>query len=79
FDGTGYPNGLKGESIPLGGRILSLADAVVTMMSNRPYRSALNKDQVVYELIKEKGKQFDPYLVDLVIKILETNFKSSFN
>ncbi|MEO0230627.1 MAG: HD domain-containing phosphohydrolase, partial [candidate division WOR-3 bacterium] len=79
FDGTGYPNGLKGESIPLGGRILSLADAVVTMMSNRPYRSALNKDQVVYELIKEKGKQFDPYLVDIVIKILETNFKSSFN
>ncbi|MEO0271602.1 MAG: HD domain-containing phosphohydrolase [candidate division WOR-3 bacterium] len=82
FDGNGYPKGLKGEEIPLGGRILSLADAVVTMMSNRPYRKALNKDQIIFELIKEKGRQFDPKLVDIVIRILETNienFKNSLN
>jgi len=73
FDGTGYPHGLKGEEIPLGARILSIADAVVTMLSNRPYRRALNKDQVIFELLKEKGKQFDPKLVDLVIDILRVS------
>ncbi|MDI6851405.1 MAG: HD domain-containing phosphohydrolase [bacterium] len=71
YNGRGYPEGLKGEEIPLGARILCISDAVVTMLSDRPYRKALNKDQVVFELIKESGKQFDPELVKIVINILE--------
>jgi len=71
YDGRGYPVGLRGEEIPLGGRILCISDAVVTMLSDRPYRKALNKDQVIFELIKESGKQFDPELVKIVISILE--------
>jgi putative nucleotidyltransferase with HDIG domain len=71
YDGKGYPNGLKGEEIPLGGRILCISDAVVTMLSDRPYRKALNKEQVIFELIKESGKQFDPELVKIVVDILE--------
>ncbi len=71
FDGTGYPLGLRGKGIPLGARILGIADAVVTMRSDRPYRGALNREQVIHELKREQGKQFDPDLVEIVIKILE--------
>lgn len=79
FDGTGYPLGLKGDEIPLGGRILCIADAVVTMLSDRPYRKALTREEVIFELIKEKGRQFDPQLVDIVIKILERESEASLN
>ncbi len=71
YDGTGYPKRLSGESIPLGGRIIAIADSVLTMLSDRPYRKALNLDQVIFELVKEKGKQFDPQLVDVVINLLK--------
>ncbi len=64
FNGTGYPNGLKGENIPLGARIFAVADTVDAMTSDRPYRKALSFENVADELLKYKGEQFDPVVVD---------------
>ena len=63
YDGNGYPLGLKGEAIPLGARVLSLADAYDAMNSDRPYRSALSPDRIGGEIIDGAGTQFDPALV----------------
>lgn len=70
WDGTGYPAHLKGEQIPLHARIVSVADAFDAMISNRSYRDGLDKDVAVSELIKKKGTQFDPFLVDVFIECL---------
>lgn len=70
FDGKGYPKGLKNNEIPLGARILAVADAIEAMLSERPYRSRMSIEDVKKELIKEKGKQFDPHIVDIAIKII---------
>lgn len=70
YDGTGYPNGLKGEEIPLGSRILCLADAVDAMLSHRSYREPRSIDFVINELLKNKSKQFDDKIVDVMINIL---------
>ena len=67
FDGTGYPDGLAGEGIPIGARIIMIADTLDAMTTDRPYRKALSFDRVVEEFLKYAGKQFDPDLVDLVI------------
>ncbi|MEO0141824.1 MAG: HD domain-containing phosphohydrolase [candidate division WOR-3 bacterium] len=72
FDGKGYPLGLQGEKIPLGARILAIADAVAAMLSDRPYRQAMSLQEVIQELLKEKGRQFDPKLVDITIAILKS-------
>ncbi|WP_168118587.1 HD domain-containing phosphohydrolase [Paenibacillus sp. HB172176] len=69
FDGTGYPHGLQGEEIPLIARVLSIADAIDAMCSNRSYRSALELNHVYAELDRCKGSQFDPVLVKLVQEI----------
>lgn len=71
FDGSGYPDALKGEDIPLGARILAIADAYDAMNSNRPYRNRLKKNESIKELIANKGIQFDPRLVDIFIKLIE--------
>lgn len=68
FDGTGYPNGLKGEEIPLVARIIAIADAYHAMTSNRPYRKALSPRVAVSELLRNSGRQFDPRLVDIFIQ-----------
>lgn len=68
YDGKGYPDGLSGIDIPLGSRILAVADAYDAMTSNRAYRQALSYPQAVSELEKNKGTQFDPYIVDLFLK-----------
>jgi len=68
FDGTGYPKGLAGESIPLGSRIIMIADTIDAMTTNRPYRNALTLDRVVTELQELGGRQFDPKLVALVFR-----------
>jgi HD-GYP domain-containing protein (c-di-GMP phosphodiesterase class II) len=65
WDGTGYPNGLKGELIPLGARIIAVADAFDAMTSDRVYRAALPIDVAFAELTKGRGTQFDPQIVDL--------------
>lgn len=70
WDGSGYPNGLKGEEIPLVGRIVALADVFDALTSERPYKKAWSVRQAV-EYIKEmSGTQFDPALVDVFISIL---------
>jgi diguanylate cyclase (GGDEF)-like protein/putative nucleotidyltransferase with HDIG domain len=71
WDGSGYPEGLKGEEIPLGARILAIADSFEAMTSARPYRSALSLEEVVKELRRGAGIQFDPKLVEVFIGIIE--------
>lgn len=70
WDGSGYPGRLKGEQIPLHARIVCIADAFDAMLSNRSYREALDKDTAIHELVKQKGTQFDPFLVDVFIECL---------
>jgi len=70
WDGTGYPGRLKGEQIPLHARIVSIADAYDAMMTNRSFREGLDKESAILELHKEKGTQFDPFLVDVFIECL---------
>jgi diguanylate cyclase (GGDEF)-like protein/putative nucleotidyltransferase with HDIG domain len=71
WDGSGYPEGLKGEKIPLGARILAIADSFEAMTSARPYRPALSREGVVKELRQGAGIQFDPYLVEVFIGIIK--------
>lgn len=73
YDGKGY-RGLKGEEIPLVARILSIADAYDAMNSNRSYRNRLSSDRIKEELQKNSGTQFDPELVDVMLKILDEGF-----
>jgi hypothetical protein len=68
FDGTGYPAGLKGKDIPLGARILSVADAFDAMTSAQKHRSAMPRSQAIEELKKGAGTQFDPEIVDVFIE-----------
>ncbi|SNB45005.1 HD-GYP domain-containing protein [Geobacter sp. DSM 9736] len=71
FDGTGYPNGLKGLAIPLEARILAVADAFDAMTSDRPYRSALLMRDALNELYSNAGTQFDPRVVEAFISVLD--------
>jgi HD-GYP domain-containing protein (c-di-GMP phosphodiesterase class II) len=64
WDGTGYPDRLAGEDIPLGSRIIGVADAFDAMTSDRPYRSALSMESAICELRKHSGTQFDPAIVE---------------
>jgi HD-GYP domain-containing protein (c-di-GMP phosphodiesterase class II) len=75
FDGSGYPDGIAGENIPLGARILSVADVFEAMTSNRPYRKALGMDMVIKALIAGKGTQFDPRLVDAFLEVLQVHLQ----
>ena len=68
WDGTGYPNGLRGEEITWKARVIALADAYDAMTSDRPYRKALSEAEAVSEVRKNAGRQFDP---DIVIKFIE--------
>ncbi len=68
FDGTGYPEGLKGLQIPLSARVICIADAVDAMLSNRPYSQAKTADEVKKELRKCSESHFDPRLVDAILK-----------
>lgn len=71
IDGQGYPEGLKGDDIPLGARILSVADAYQAMTSDRPYRKALPALIAIEELKRFKGRQFDPNIVDAFLRVLK--------
>ena len=68
YDGKGYPNALSGQQIPLGSRILSIADAYEAMTSNRSYRKAMTKKAAKEELARCSGTQFDKRLVGLFLK-----------
>ncbi|NIM02650.1 GAF domain-containing protein [bacterium] len=71
FDGKGYLEGLRGEAIPLGARIISVADAFDAMTSDRPYRKALTKKRARDELEKESGKRFDPQVIEAFLRLLD--------
>lgn len=66
FDGSGYPDGLAGDQIPIGARIIMVADTVDAMTTDRPYRKALTWEQALAELTKLSGQQFDPKLVEVL-------------
>jgi len=68
FDGTGYPEGLSGEDIPMGARIIMIADTIDAMTTDRPYRRAMTFMRAVEELEKYAGRQFDPQLVKVVAR-----------
>lgn len=70
FNGSGYPGKLKGNEIPLGARIVAVADAFGAMTTDRPYRKALTVEEAVNELIKNSGTQFDPEIVNIFIAML---------
>jgi len=71
FDGTGYPEGLAGEDIPLEARIIKVADAFDAMMSNRPYRDSLGLEKALNELRAGRGSEFDPKIVDVFLRLID--------
>jgi len=71
FDGTGYPRGLRGDSIPLGARIFSVVDAVDAMIYKRPYNAPVTFKEAAEEVRRCAGTQFDPELIPLTIEVLE--------
>lgn len=73
YDGTGYPLGLKGDEISLGSRIFNIVDSLAAMNSERPYRRKLTPTEIIDELKKEAGKQFDPYLVLQILAVIKKN------
>ena len=68
WDGTGYPDGLRGEAIPLTSRIIMFADTLDAITTDRPYRRALGMEEARSEFVKFKGKQFDPNLCEIVLR-----------
>jgi len=71
FDGSGYPDGLQGNAIPLASSIISIADTYDAMTSDRPYRNAFSEAKTFGELESFSGMQFDPELIKEFIKIME--------
>ncbi len=70
YNGCGYPYGLKGEEIPLGARIIAIADAYDSMISNRAYRNSLTSEEAIAALKENAGEQFDPALVQVFINAI---------
>ena len=77
YDGTGYPDGLKADNIPIGARIIAVADAYDAMTSERPYRKGLSVVLTSLELKKHAGSQFDPIVVNAFFQTLKRVNKSS--
>ena len=71
WDGRGYPDGLKGEEIPVGARIVAIADVYQALISNRPYRKAFSKKEALKIIDDASGKQFDPKIVSIFIGIIK--------
>jgi putative two-component system response regulator len=71
WDGTGYPAGLRGEEIPLTGRICAIADVYDALTSERPYKRAWTPEEALAEIRDQAGRHFDPALVDIFIAIVE--------
>lgn len=68
FDGGGYPDGLAGEDIPIGARIIMVSDTIDAMMTERPYRDSCSPDEIERELEEYAGVQFDPEVVDAALE-----------
>jgi HD-GYP domain-containing protein (c-di-GMP phosphodiesterase class II) len=71
WDGRGYPAGLSGEEIPLEARILNVCDSVEAMASDRPYHKGMSPDEVIAEVKRCAGTQFDPTIVEIFVRIVE--------
>ncbi len=71
YDGTGYPRGLSGDSIPLSGRIIAIADSFCAMTRDRPYKPRLSLEDAVKEIRENSGRQFDPRVVEAFLKLHE--------
>jgi putative nucleotidyltransferase with HDIG domain len=71
WDGTGYPDGLAGEEIPIAARIVCAADAFSAMTTDRPYRAARDRDFAIAELRAQSGQQFDPQVAEATILVIE--------
>jgi putative two-component system response regulator len=69
LDGSGYPRGLKGDEILIEAKIMAVADVVESMMSHRPYRPSLGIDAALEEVVRNKGRQFDPVIAEVCIKL----------
>ena len=72
WDGTGYPRGLQGEQIPLAARLFSVIDVYDALTSDRPYRSAWTVEKVQEYIRAESGKHFDPHVVDVFLKMIQS-------
>jgi HD-GYP domain-containing protein (c-di-GMP phosphodiesterase class II) len=68
WDGTGYPDGIKAEGIPLASRIIMFADTLDAMTSDRPYRKALSVEEAKAEFVRFRGRQFDPTICDRILE-----------
>jgi HD-GYP domain-containing protein (c-di-GMP phosphodiesterase class II) len=77
LDGTGYPDGLEGEEIPLEARIVLVADAFESMIQGRPYRFRISTKAALRELERHTGTQFDPTVVEALVTVLETDTRLS--
>ncbi len=73
FDGQGYPDGLRADDIPVGARIVAIADAFDAMTTNRPYRAAMSRAQAIRELRRGAGSQWDPHLVDVFLEAINSD------
>lgn len=73
YDGKGYPDGLKGEGIPVGARIMAVADSFDAMNSKRPYRDALPKEKIISELRISMGTQLDPEVVNVLLEMINSD------
>ena len=73
WDGSGYPQGLQGEQIPLAARIFAVADVWDALTSDQPYRKAWSHEQAMEYISSQKGKHFDPRVVDLFSKMIQSN------
>ena len=73
FDGTGYPEGLKGDQIPLIAAIISVADSFDAMTSDRPYRKGFTREQAIEEIKNQNGKQFNPSVISAFLEVIEEN------
>ena len=73
YDGTGYPDGLKGEEIPAPARIIAVADAYDAMTSKRSYRDAMPQDAVRAEIEKGRGTQFDPHFANIMLSMIDAD------
>ncbi len=73
FDGGGYPNGIKGEAIPLGARILAVCDAFETMISGRPQMLNMPVDKALRQLVQQAGTRFDPAVVSALVTVIREN------
>jgi len=76
FNGSGYPDGIKGRDIPVQARIIAITDAYDALTTKRPYRGAIEKDAALEKLRKSAGTQFDPFLVEKFCEIMKRNSAS---